>query len=276
MRPFLIAAALLYAGLLLIAPLVALAWSAFAEGAGPLVRALLAPDVLAAFANTVFIAAIVVALHAVFGMALAWVLVRHTRLRGRRVLDRLVDLPFVVSPVVAGYSIILLFGRDGLLAPAADAIGVQVAFAFPGMVLATLFVTLPIVVRELKPAIEAFGREEEQAAASLGARDRQTFRLVTFPALRTAFLYGLTLTGARAIGEFGAILVVGAGVQGRTETATLYVDRAIHDRHEAGAYGAALALGLISLAAVLGIELYRARRERAGRTELGEHAAEAR
>ena len=136
-------------------------------------------------------------------------------------INGLIDLPFAVSPVVVGYMLLLLFGRQGLLAPVLQALDIRVAFAVPGMVLATLFVTLPFMIRELVPVLEAFGVQQEQAAATLGASGWTTFWRITLPALRWGFIYGVTLTLARALGEFGAVLVIGGGIQGRTETATL-------------------------------------------------------
>lgn len=255
-RRLLISIVVAYMGVLVLAPVGALIAGGFGRGLGAMVAALRDPDVLGAFWRTLSIAIIAVVVHAVCGTALAWVLVRHN-FRGRRVLNGLIDLPFAVSPVVAGYMLLLLFGRRGVLAPVTEALGITVVFALPGMILATLFVTLPFMVRELIPVLEAFGVEEEQAAATLGAGGWQTFRLVTFPALRYGFLYGLTLTFARALGEFGAVLVVSGGVQGRTETATVYVYRALEDRQYAGAYSAALVLGLMSLVLVLGAERLR-------------------
>jgi sulfate/thiosulfate transport system permease protein len=249
-----------YMALLILAPIGALIQGAFAEGLGAMFRALNDPDVFSAFWRTLLIAGITILVHVTCGTALAWVLVRH-RFPGRRLLNGLIDLPFAISPVVAGLMLILLFGRRGLFAPVIEATGFQIAFALPGMIIATLFVTLPFMVRELMPVLEAFGIEQEQAAATLGASGWQTFRLVTFPALRWGFIYGLTLTFARALGEFGAVLVVSGGVQGRTETATMYVFRALDERQYTGAYSAALVLGLFSLTLVLGAELLR-RRER--------------
>jgi sulfate transport system permease protein len=140
--------------------------------------------------------------------------------------------------------LLLLFGRNGALAPVLESLGIQVAFALPGMVLATLFVTLPFMIRELIPVLEAFDTRQEQAAATLGANGWQTFWRVTFPALRWGLIYGVTLTFARALGEFGAVLVIGGGVQGQTETATLFIYRALEERQYIGAYSASLALGL--------------------------------
>jgi sulfate transport system permease protein len=247
-----------YVGVIVLAPLIGLLAGAFSGGLEPIAAALSRPDVLSAFWRTLLISLVVVLVHAVFGTAVAWVLVRHD-FRGRRVLNGIIDLPFAVSPVVAGYMLLLLFGRIGLLAPVLEVFDVKIAFALPGMMLATLFVTLPFMVRELVPVLQAFGVEQEQAAATMGASGWQTFRYVTFPALRWGFIYGLTLTFARALGEFGAVLVVGGGVQGQTETATLYIFRALDDRQYVGAYSAALVLGLISLLLVLGSDLLRRR-----------------
>jgi sulfate transport system permease protein len=245
-----------YVSILILAPMAALIAGAFSGGLGAIALALSEPDVLSAFGRTLLIAVIVVLFHAIFGTALAWVLVRQS-FRGRRVLNGLIDLPFAVSPVVAGYMLLLLFGRTGLLTPVTQALGIKVAFALPGMLLATLFVTLPFMVRELMPVLAAFGVEQEQAAATIGASGWQTFWHVTFPALRWGFIYGLTLTFARALGEFGAVLVIGGTVQGQTETATLYIFRALDDRQYVGAYSAALVLGVISLILVLGADLLR-------------------
>ena len=249
-----------YVAFLILAPIVALTVGALQEGLASAVSALAAPDVLAAFWRTIVIGLIVVAIHVVFGTAVAWILVRH-RFRGRQWMNGLIDLPFAVSPVVVGYMLLLLFGRRGLFAPLVEALGIQVAFALPGMILATLFVTLPFMIRELMPVLEAFDVEQEQAAATLGASGWQTFRLVTLPALRWGFVYGIVLTFARALGEFGAVLVVGGGVQGRTETATLYIFRALEERQYVGAYSVALLLGLISLALVLGTDVLRKARK---------------
>jgi sulfate/thiosulfate transport system permease protein len=254
-----------YAGLLIVAPLAALIHGAFRTGLAPVVRALSVPAVWQAFGLTLQIALITVVVHALCGTALAWVLVRGgARLPGRRLINAIIDLPFAVSAVVAGYMLLLLFGRNGWLAPLVEATGIQVAFAIPGMILATLFVTLPFMVREIMPVLEAFGIEQEQAAATLGASGWQTFWRVTFPALRWGFLYGITLTFARALGEFGAVLVIGGGVQGRTETATLFIYRALEERQYVGAYSAALLLGLLALILVMGVDLLRRVRHKSG------------
>lgn len=250
-----------YVGGLILAPLTALARGAFADGLGPIVESLNQPDLFRAFWNTLWISLVVVAVHTLFGTLVAWVFVRQ-RFPGRRLINGLVDMPFTISPVVAGYMLLLLFGRNGFLAPALELFGIRIAFALPGMVLATLFVTLPFMIRELIPVLEAFGVQQEQAAATLGASGWQTFWRVTFPALRWGLIYGVTLTFARALGEFGAVLVIGGGVQGRTETATLFIFRALEERQYTAAYSAALVLGLFSLLLVLGSDRIRRKQGR--------------
>jgi sulfate transport system permease protein len=247
-----------YVTILIVAPLIRLVISAFSGGILPIFNALSDPDVLSAFWRTLLISVLTVIVHASFGTLTAWVIVRH-RFPGRKLLNGLIDMPFAVSPVVVGYMLLLLFGRNGLLDPVLTALNIKVAFALPGMILATLFVTLPFMVRELIPVLEAFGIQQEQAAATLGASGWQTFWYVTLPAIRWGFIYGVTLTFARALGEFGAVLVIGGGVQGRTETATLYIYRALDDRQYIGAYSAALVLGLFSLILIMGTDFLRRR-----------------
>ena len=248
-----------YVAFLIVTPIAALAFGAFEQGVGKIISSLNKPEVFLAFWNTLWISLVVVSIHAIFGTIVAWVFVRH-RFPGRNLINGLVDMPFAVSPVVAGYMLLLLFGRNGLLAPVIEALGIQVAFALPGMVLATLFVTMPFMIRELVPVLEAFDTRQEKAAATLGATGWQTFWRVTFPALRWGMIYGITLTFSRALGEFGAVLVIGGGVQGRTETATLFIYRALDERQYIGAYSAALVLGLFSLILVLGSDWLRNRK----------------
>ncbi len=260
LRRVLVTVVLAYAGFLIIAPIAALVVGAFADGLGPVLATFQNRQVQRAFGLTLQISLMVVMVQAVFGTAVAWTLVRDD-FRGKKFINGLIDLPFAVSPVVVGYMLLLLFGRQGLFAPVLQALDVRVAFAVPGMVMATLFVTLPFMIRELVPILQAFGVQQEQAAATLGASGWTTFRRITLPALRWGFIYGVTLTLARALGEFGAVLVIGGGIQGRTETATLYIYRALDERQYVSAYSAALALGLFSLLLVLGTELLRRREE---------------
>ena len=255
----LISLVIIYVAFLILTPIMALTAGAFEKGFGEVIDSLNQPDVFLAFWNTLWVSLVVVTIHTIFGTLVAWVFVRH-RFPGRNLINGLVDMPFAVSPVVAGYMLLLLFGRNGILAPIVEALGIQIAFAMPGMVLATLFVTLPFMIRELIPVLEAFDTRQEKAAATLGASGWQTFWRVTFPALRWGMIYGITLTFARALGEFGAVLVIGGGVQGRTETATLFIYRALDERQYIGAYSAALVLGLFSLILVLGSDWLRRKR----------------
>jgi sulfate transport system permease protein len=248
-----------YVAFLIITPIAALTLGALEQGIGTSLASLNQPEVMLSFWNTLWISLVVVFVHTIFGTIVAWVFVRH-RFPGRDLINGLVDMPFAVSPVVAGYMLLLLFGRNGWLAPVIGPLGIQVAFALPGMVLATLFVTLPFMIRELIPVLEAFDTRQELAAATLGASGWQTFWRVTFPALRWGLIYGVTLTFARALGEFGAVLVIGGGVQGRTETATLFIYRALDERQYIAAYSAALALGLFSLVLVMGSDWLRGRK----------------
>jgi sulfate transport system permease protein len=229
-------------------PLVALA----AEVVGNLaqVRAvLLTAEALHALGLSLVSAAISVVVNGVFGVAGAIVLTRH-RFFGRRILDALVDLPLALSPVMTGLAFLLLFGRSGWLAPLLG--DVRVAFAPPAVVLATLFVTLPFTLREVALVLEEIGDTEEQAAATLGASPWQTFARVTLPNVRGGLVAGTLLTLARALGEFGAVLVVGGGIANHTETATTFIHAAVDERHEPAAYGMALLLAAVAIA-LLGV-----------------------
>lgn len=248
-----------YVGILILAPLVALALGAFEQGVRAIVEAFNHSFVLTSFWNTLWISTIVVVIHAIFGTIVSWVFVRH-QFPGKGLINGLIDMPFAVSPVVAGYMLLLLFGRNGLLHPLVEATGIRVAFAFPGMVLATLFVTLPFMIRELVPVLEAFDTRQENAAATLGANSWQTFWRVTFPALRWGLIYGITLTFARALGEFGAVLVIGGAAQGSLMTTTLFIYHSLEERQYIAAYSAALALGLFSLILVIGSDWLRSRK----------------
>ncbi|HRY30385.1 MAG TPA: sulfate ABC transporter permease subunit [Elusimicrobiota bacterium] len=256
----LIGVVLAYVGILLAAPCAALARGAFAGGGAVLWRELARPDVLSAFRLTLALALGAVALNTVFGVLTAWVLVRHS-FPGRRMLNALVDMPFAVSPVVAGYMLILLFGRGGWLAGWVEWSGFRVVFSWPGMLLATVFVTMPFVVREVMPVLREFGAEPEEAAATLGAGPWRIFWRVTLPSVRWGLLYGVALTLARALGEFGAVYVVSGAVQGRTETAPLFVFRALDERLTVAAYGVSLVLALLSFSLITALGAYQKREE---------------
>jgi sulfate/thiosulfate transport system permease protein len=244
------AAVLAYLAIVLLLPLGALVARALAEGPVALGKALASPSALAGLWHSLIAVALALAINGTLGVAGAIVLVRH-RFWGRRVLDLLVDLPLAVSPVMVGLAFLLVFGRGGWLRPVTDALGMQVAFAFTGVVLVTLFVTLPYTVREVGYLLQEVGTAEEEVAATLGATPWQTFRRVTLPNVRNALGAGLTLTAARALGEFGAAVVVGGAISGRTQTATTYIYGEMEARNTAGAYGMALLLAVASTALLL-------------------------
>ncbi len=250
-----------YLVLVLVVPLGALLVRAIAAGGTALVESLQTPAAVHGLQMSLLLAAIAVVVNGVVGVAGALVLVRH-RFVGRRVLDALVELPLAISPVAIGLSFLLVFGRNGWLEPALLALGLKVTFAFPGMVFATLFVTLPFTLREVAYVLDELGTSEEEAAETLGASRAQTFWRVTLPNLRHALGYGVLLTAARALGEFGAVLVVGGDISESTRTATTFIYASVEERNEAGAYGMALVLAATSAALLLGIEWTRKRRRK--------------
>jgi len=255
-RRLLIALSVGYTGVLVGAPVAALAVNTLTGGLAAAAAALAQPAMWQAFLLTLKISLLVVAVHTVLGTLTAWMLARDS-FPGLRLLNSLVDLPFAISPVVVGYMLLLLFGRTGLLAPLLEKTGIRIAFAVPGMVLATLFVSLPFMIRELVPVIKTLDRNQEHAAATMGAGRWHIFWKITFPGLRWGLLYGVMLTFARALGEFGAVLVIGGGIQGRTETATLFIYRALDERQYTEAYIAALLLGLFSFLMVFATDQLR-------------------
>jgi sulfate transport system permease protein len=262
-RGLLIALALAFLALFLVVPLAAVFVQAFAKGARAYLEAIREPAALAAVRLTLVVAAIVVPLNTLFGVAAAWAVARF-RFRGRQLVVTLIDLPLSVSPVVAGLLFVLLFGAQGLLGPALADGGVRILFALPGIVLATLFVTLPFVARQLVPVLEAQGATEEEAALVLGASGWTTFRRVTLPKVRWALLYGVVLTSARAMGEFGAVSVVSGHIRGKTNTIPLHVEILYNEYQFAAAFAVASLLTLLALAtlvaqAVLGREVRPAR-----------------
>jgi sulfate transport system permease protein len=235
-----------YLGLLLALPLGALLVTVLAN-LRTVATQLMAEDALFAVGSSIVVALLCVAFHGVFGTIGALVLVRD-RFFGRRFLDALVDLPLALSPVMTGLAFLLLFGRSGALRPLADALGLQVAFAWPGVLLATLFVTLPFTLREVALVLEEIGDSEEQAASTLGASPWTTFWRITLPNIRRGPVLGSTLTLARGLGEFGAVLVVGGAIAGKTATATTFIHTAVEERHEPAAFGMALLLASTAIA----------------------------
>jgi sulfate transport system permease protein len=243
-------AALGYLALLLVVPLGVVLYRTFEPGAGAVWDSVTTPAAIHAFSLTLEIAAIAVPLNTALGILLALVLVRG-RFRGKALLEAIVDLPFAISPVVVGLALVLVFGRTGWFGPWLAEHGIQVIFSVPGMVLATIFVSLPFVAREVVPVLREIGDEQEQAAATLGASGFQTFWRVTLPAIRWGVAYGVVLSVARAIGEFGAVSVVSGKVAGESETLTLLVEKRFTNFDLAGAYAASALLAVIALATLL-------------------------
>ncbi len=245
-RAILIAVALLFLLLFLILPLAVVFTEALREGVSAYAAAILDPDALAAIRLTMLTAAIVVPLNAAFGITAAWAITKF-RFRGKSFLITLIDLPFSVSPVIAGMVYVLLFGLQGIFGPWLAEHGVKIIFALPGIVLATLFVTLPFVVRELIPLMDQQGTHEEEAAILLGASGWQTFRRVTLPNIKWGLLYGVLLCNGRAIGEFGAVSVVSGHIIGLTNTMPLHVETLYNDYAFAAAFAVASLLTLMAL-----------------------------
>jgi len=254
--------ALVWLGLLLVAPVVMVVVRTFSSGLEPVVAALTAPAAVHATQLSLLLAAIAVPVNTVFGVVCAVVLVRF-RPRGRALIAAAVDLPFAVSPVVLGLALFTLYGRTGWLGPALSERGVDVIFALPGMVLATVFVSLPFVVNEVAPVLEEIGTDAEQAAVTLGASGWQTFTRITLPAIRWGITYGVVLTTARALGEFGAVAIVSGNLAARTQTLPLYVEDRFTNFDLTGAYAAGTLLALIAVAVLVALtRLGRAARPR--------------
>jgi sulfate/thiosulfate transport system permease protein len=235
--------ALGYLAILLVLPVGFVFFRTFQHGLAPVWSSITEPDALHAFYLTLVMVAVAVPANAVFGVATALILVRQ-KFRGKAVLGGLIDLPFAVSPVIIGLALILVYGQGGWLG---NPLGVQVIFAVPGMILATIFVSLPFVVREVAPVLREIGTEQEEAASTLGASAWQTFWRVTLPAIRWGLGYGIVLSTARALGEFGAVSIVSGKIVGQTETLPLRVEQRFQNFDITGAYAAAVVLALLAL-----------------------------
>ncbi|MFB2936730.1 sulfate ABC transporter permease subunit CysW [Aerosakkonemataceae cyanobacterium BLCC-F154] len=246
-KPVLISIALLYLGLLLLVPAINVFYQAFKYGVGPFFSNLTEPSFLNAVWLTILIAAIVVPINAVFGLCTAWAIARNKNFPGRTLLLSIIDLPFAISPVVAGLMIVLLYGRSGWFNPLLQTADIKIIFALPGMVIATAFVTLPFVAREVIPVLEEVGLDQEEAARTLGAKDWQIFWRVTLPSIRWGLLYGLILTNARAMGEFGAVAVVSGNIIGKTQTLPLFVEEAYKQYQTQAAFSAAVLLAFLAV-----------------------------
>jgi sulfate transport system permease protein len=244
------AVALGYLAILLAAPLALVFWNTFEQGFGTAWEAVTSEAAVHALWLTTIITLIAVPLNAVFGVTAALILVRR-RVPGRSLISALIDLPLALSPVVVGLALVLVWGRNGWFGPTAEDLGVQVIFALPGMVLATIFICLPFVVREVVPVLREVGTDQEEAAATLGAGAFQTFWRITLPAIRWGLIYGVVLTTARALGEYGAVRVVSGGIAGKTETLTLHVEERFQGFDLVAAYGASVVLAVMALSIVL-------------------------
>jgi sulfate transport system permease protein len=247
--------------ILLVAPIAGIVWTTLDAGWNTVTETLAQPDVRHAYWLTAVITVITVGVTASFGTITAWVLTRD-RFAGRGLLNALVDLPMAVSPVIVGIMAVIVFGRGGWFEPFFASRGIAVIFALPSMVIVTIFICIPFVIRELVPVLNEIGTDEEEAAKTLGASSLQTFFRVTLPNVKWGLLYGVGLSTARALGEIGAVLIVSGAIQGQTETATLYIFRAMEERQEPSAYAVALSLAAISILLLLGIEVFKRKRER--------------
>jgi sulfate transport system permease protein len=245
-RWLLIGVALLFLGLFLVVPLAAVFVEAFAKGVGYYFHTFNDANTLSAIKLTFITAAIAVPLNCVFGVAAAWAIAKFD-FRGKTILITLIDLPFSVSPVVSGMIFVLLFGAQGLLGPWLSAHNIQIIFAVPGIVLATMFVTFPFVARELIPLMQAQGRTEEEAARVLGASGWQMFWRVTLPNIKWGLIYGVILCNARAMGEFGAVSVVSGHIRGQTNTIPLHVEILYNEYNFVGAFAVASLLTFLAL-----------------------------
>jgi sulfate transport system permease protein len=259
--------ALLYMAALVVVPVGSIAYRAFDHGISAAYKALVQPqgassaEFTHALTLTLVVLAIAVPLNTIFGVGTAILLARH-RFFGSKLLDAFVDLPVAVSPVVVGLSLVLVYGRAGWIGSYLATHGIQIIFSIPGIIIASMFVSLPYVVREVLPALNEIGTEQEQAAATLGAGAWRTFFKVTFPSIRWGVAYGVTLTAARVLGEFGAVSVVSGNIAGRTETLTLFVSDQFNNFNETGAYAGALILASISLMVLGALRLSSKRKER--------------
>lgn len=252
------ALALLYIALLLGAPVAMVFYRAFEPGLAAMWESITEPNALRAFWLTIICVGVAVPLNTIFGVTTALYIVRG-RGRLRRVLDSIIDLPFAISPVVVGLALILVYGQNGWFGEQLTSVGLQVIFSLPGMILATTFVSLPFVAREVIPVLREIGDEQEQAARVLGAGDWQTFWRVTLPSIRWGVGYGIVLTTARALGEFGAVAVVSGKIIGETETATLLVENRFTQFDVAGAYAASVVLAVAALIVILSMTLLQRR-----------------
>jgi sulfate transport system permease protein len=249
-----------YLLVILVAPVGLIFWRAFEHGWAPFWAAISNPIAVHALKLTLEVTLVAVPLNTAFGILCGLAIVRH-RMPGMGLVNAIVDLPMALSPVVVGLSLYLLYGRQGWFGPWLSDHGLQVLFAYPGILLATLFVSLPFVVREVVPVLREIGTEQEEAAATLGARALTTFRRITLPAIRWAVAYGVVLTTARCLGEFGAVAIVSGGIAGRTQTMTQYVQASYENFDQTAAYAASVLLAAIAIVTLVLMTMLRPREE---------------
>jgi sulfate transport system permease protein len=250
----LIVIAITYLAFILLIPAINVFVEAFSKGIGAFFEQLTKPNFVHAAKLTLFLALITVPVNTVFGLCAAWAIARR-KFPGRALILSIIDLPFSISPVVAGLMIVLLYGRNGWFGPFLEAKDIKIIFAFPGMVLATAFICMPFVAREVIPVLEEVGFEQEEAARTLGAKDWQIFWRVTLPSIRWGLLYGVILTNARAMGEFGAVAVVSGNITGKTQPLPLFVEQAYKQYETQAAYSAAVLLTLLAVVTLIAKEI---------------------
>jgi sulfate transport system permease protein len=246
----LIGVAISYLFLVQYIPSINVFFEACKRGTGPFLSNLTKPEFLHAAWLTLLLAVIAIPVNAIFGLCAAWAIARH-KFPGRAIVLSIIDLPFSISPVVAGLMIVLLYGRQGWFGPWLEALDIKIIFAFPGMVMATAFVSMPFVAREVIPILEEFGKDQEEAARTLGANDWQIFWRVTLPSIRWGLLYGLILTNARAMGEFGAVSVVSGNIANTTQSLPLFVEDAYKQYETEAAFSAAVILALLAVVTLI-------------------------
>jgi len=259
-RRFVRTGSLAYLALILVAPVGLIFWRALEHGVGPFWRAISNPAAVHALKLTLEVTLAAVPLNTMFGILCGLAIVRR-RFPGMGLVNALVDLPMALSPVVVGLALYLLYGRQGWFGTWLSAHGIQVLFAYPGILLATTFVSLPFVVREVVPVLREIGTEQEEAAATLGSPAFTTFWRITLPAIRWAVAYGVVLTTARCLGEFGAVAIVSGGIAGRTQTMTQYVQASYENFDQTGAYAASVLLAALAVVTLVLMTMFRPREE---------------
>jgi sulfate transport system permease protein len=260
-RVTLLGLSLVYVGALLLAPLGGIVWAALTPGMDVVTSTFAQPRVQHAFFLTAVITVVTVVVTGFLGVVTSWVLARDG-FPGRGLMNGLVDLPMAISPVIVGLMAVLLFGAGGWFADFFAARAIQIIFALPSMIIVTIFICIPFVIREVVPVLKEIGVDEEEAAKTLGASGLQSFFRVVLPSIRWALLYGVGLSTARALGEIGAVLIVSGALEGQTESATLYIFSALEERQDASAYIVALTLAAVSIVLLVAVEIFKSKQER--------------